>query len=101
MALTKTCLNGFAADKAKEMRNVLLCYSLKYRKLSFPLTHIREILYLYATNSMWEKLKEAGGCKKYVFALNFRLFCKTAKGDYWLRHVCPLGTARLPLDGYS
>jgi len=50
---------------------------------------------------MWEKLKEAGNCKKYVFAFIFRLFRKIAKGDYWLCHVCPPGTARLPLDGFS
>jgi hypothetical protein len=49
---------------------------------------------------MWDKLKETGGCKKSVFAFIFRRVRKIAKDDYWLRHVCPLGTDRLPLDGF-
>jgi len=49
---------------------------LEVLKLRFSLIHIREILYLYASNCMCEKLKLAGGSNKSVFAFIFSRFRK-------------------------
>ena len=49
---------------------------LEELKLRFSLTHIGEILCLNANNCMCEKLKEAGGSKKSVFAFIFSRFRK-------------------------
>ena len=57
-------------------------------------TYLTNILYILDT-------KRVCSCTKYCFLYIIKLVRNISKRDYYVLHICPHGTTRFPLDGFS